>query len=75
MGSATGSGSAQVGARQGRRGGGVVGSLSMRTSIHSSSGLSPPAPLFQTFLLDQLAQCVECEVFGLRFARRRSCAE
>ena len=49
MGSAPWTGSAQVGARQGGRGGGVVGSSLVRTSIHSTSGLSPPAPLFQTF--------------------------
>ena len=42
-------GSAQVGARQGERGGGVVGSSSLTTSILSTSGLSPPALSFQTF--------------------------
>ena len=41
--------SAHVGARQGGRGGGVAGSSSVRTSNHSTSGLPPPAPLFQTF--------------------------
>ena len=49
MGSASGSGSAQVGARQGGRGGGVAGSSSVRTSNHSTSGLSSLAPSFQTF--------------------------
>ena len=49
MGSAPSTGSAQVGARQGGRGGGVVVSLSVGTSNHSTSGLTPPAPLFQTF--------------------------
>ena len=49
MGSASGSGSAQVGARQGGRGGGVAGSSSVRTSNHSTSGLSSLAPWFQTF--------------------------
>ena len=48
MGSAPSTGSAHVGARQGGRGGGVAGSLSVRTSNHSTSWLSP-APLFQTF--------------------------
>ena len=48
MGSAPGSGSAEVGARQGGQGVGVAGSLSVRTSNHSTSGLSPPAPSFQT---------------------------
>ena len=33
----------------GGRGRGVVGSSSVWTSIHSTPGLSPPAPLFQTF--------------------------
>ena len=41
--------SAQVGARQGGRGGHVAGSKSVRTSNHSTSGLSSLAPLFQTF--------------------------
>ena len=49
MGSAPGSGSAQVGALHGGRGGGVAGSSSLRMSNHLTSGLSPPAPLFQTF--------------------------
>ena len=44
-----GSGSAQVGARQGGQGGGVAGSSSVRTSNHSTSGLSSLAPSFQTF--------------------------
>ena len=49
MGSAPGSGSALVGARQGGRDGGVAGSSSVRTSNYSTSRLSPPAPSFQTF--------------------------
>ena len=49
MGSAPGSGSAQVGARQGGREGGVAGSSSVRTSNHSTSGLSSLAPSFRTF--------------------------
>ena len=49
MGSAPWGGSAHVGARQGGRGGGVAGSSSVRTSNHSTSGLSSPVPLFQTF--------------------------
>ena len=69
-------GSAQVGAGQGGRGGGVVGSSPVRTSIHSTSGLSPPPrAIVPDVLLYQGAQCVECEVFGLRFVRRQSCAE
>ena len=49
MGSAPSVGSAHVGARQGGWDGGVAGSSSVRTSKHSTSGLSPPAPLCQTF--------------------------
>ena len=49
MGSAPGSGSAQVGAHQGGAGGGVAGSSSVKTSSHSTSGLSSLAPSFQTF--------------------------
>ena len=49
MGSAPGSGGAQVGARQGGRGGGVAWSSSVWTSSHSTSGLSFLAPSFQTF--------------------------
>ena len=75
MGSAPRSGSAQVGARQGGRGGGVAGSSKLRTSNHSTSGLSPPRAIAPDVLPDQSAQCLECEVFVLRFARRRSCVE
>ena len=38
-------------------------------------GAVPPRAIVPDVLLDQSAQCVECEVFILRFARRRSCAE
>ena len=75
MGSAPGSGSAEVGARQEGRGGGVAGSSLMRTSNHSTSGLLPPRAIVPDVLPDQSAQRLECEVFVLRFARRRSCAE
>ena len=34
-----------------------------------------PRAIVSNILLDQGAQCVEREVFGLCFARRRSCAE
>ena len=74
VGSAPGSGSAQVGARQGGRGGGVAGSPSVRTSSHSTSGLSSLA-VVPDVLPDQSAQRLECEVFVLRFGRRRSRAE
>ena len=49
MGSAPGSGSAQVGACQGGWGVGVAGSSSVRTSNHSTSGLSSLAPSLRTF--------------------------
>ena len=75
MGSAPGSGSAPVGARQGGRGGGVAWFSSVKTSNHSTLGLPPPRAIVQDALLDQSAQCVEYEVFGVRFARRLSCAE
>ena len=75
MGSAPGSGSAQVGARQGGRAGGVPGSSSVRTSDHSTSGPPPPRTIVPDVLPDQSAQCVECEVFLMRFLRRPSCAE
>ena len=38
-------------------------------------GAVPPLAIIPDVLLDQGAQCVEREVFGLCFARRRSCAE
>ena len=75
MGSAPGSGSAQFDARQGGRRGGVARSSSVRMSNHSTSGAVPPRAIVPDILPDQTAQCLECEVFVLRFAQRRSCAQ
>ena len=38
-------------------------------------GAVPPRAIVPDVLLDQVAQCVEPEVFGLCFAWRQSCAE
>ena len=67
MGSAPGSGSAQIDARQGGRGGEDVHPINVRAV--------PPSAIVPDVWLDQSAQCVECEVLVLRFARRQSCAE
>ena len=59
---------------RGGGGGGVAGSSSVRTSNYSTSGLSSRA-VVPDVLPDQSPQRLECEVFVLRFARRRSRAE
>ena len=75
MGSAPGSGSAQVDARQGGRGGWCRRVLVGEDVKPPDVGAVLPRAVVPDFLSDQSAQCLECEVFVLRFARRRSCAE
>ena len=68
--------SIHVGARHRGRGGGAARSSTPRTSSHVTSGLSPPSASGVSRLLgNPPAQCVECEVVGFDFARRRGCAE
>ena len=76
MGSAPGSGSAQVGPRQGGQGGDVAGSCSARTFNHSTSGLSSIAPWFQTFCRSRVrsvssVRSLSCVSRGGRAVRSR----
>ena len=72
MGSAPGTGSAQVGARQG----GWCCRVLVAGDVHPLNVRALPCCAFVAdVLLDQGAQCVVREVFNLRFVRRRSCAE
>ena len=75
MGSASGSGSAQVGARQGGRGGACRWVLVGEDVQPLDVGAVLPRAVIPDVLLDQSPQRLECEVFVLRFARRRSRAE
>ena len=75
MGSASGSGSAQVGARQGGRGGGCRWVLVGEDVQPLDVGAALPRAVVPDVLPDQSLQRLECEVFVLRFARRRSRAE
>ena len=71
----SGTGSAQVGARQGGRGGWCRRVL-VGEDVHPLNvGAVPPCAIVSVVLLVEGARLVECEVFSLRFARRRSCAE
>ena len=48
----------------------------VREDVHPVNvGAVPPCAIVPDVLLDQDAQFVDPEVFGLRFARRQSCAE
>ena len=76
MGSASGSGSAQVGARQGGRGGGgcrwvLIGEDVQPLDVEAAFPRAVPPDV----LPDQSPQRLECEVFVLRFTRRHSRAE
>ena len=75
MGSASGSGSAQVGARQGGRGGGCRWVLVGEDVQPLDVGAVLPRAVVPDVLPDQSPQRLECEVFVLRFARRQRCAE
>ena len=75
MGSASGSGSAQVGARQGGRGGGSRWVLVGEDVQPLGVGAVLPRAVVPGVLPDQSPQRLECEVFGLPFARRQSRAE
>ena len=75
MGSASGSGSAQVGARQCGREGGCRWVLVGEDVQPLDVGAVLPRAVVPDGLLDQSPQRLECEVFVLRFARRRSRAE
>ena len=74
MGSASGSGSAQVGARQGGGGGGCRW-VPVGEDVQPLVGAVLPRAVVPDVLPDQSPQRLECEVLVLRFARRRSCAE
>ena len=75
MGSASGFGSAQVGARQGGGGGGCRRVLVGEDVQPLDVGAVLPRAVVPDVLPDQSPQCLECEVFVLRFARRLSRAE
>ena len=75
MGSASGSGSAQVGARQGGRGGGCHWVLVGEDVQPLDIGAVLPCAVVPDILPDQRPQRLECEVFVLRFARRQCRAE
>ena len=75
MGSASGSGSAQVGARQGGQGGGCRWVLVGGDVQPLDVGAALPRAVVPDVLPDQSPQRLEYEVFVLRFARRRSRAE
>ena len=75
MGSAPGSGSAKVGVRQGGRGWWCRRLLVSEDVQPLDIGAVLPPAVVSDVLPDQSAQCLGCEVFVLRFARRRSCAE
>ena len=76
MGSASGSGSAQVGARQGGRGGGGCRWVLVGEDVQPLGvGAVLPRAVIPDILPGQSPQRLECEVFVLRFARRRSRAE
>ena len=72
MGSASGSGSAQVGARQGGRGGGCRWVLVGEDVQPLDVGAVLPRAVVPDVLPDQSPQRLECEVFVLHFARRRT---
>ena len=56
--------------------GGWYRRVSVGEDVHPLNvGAVPHRAIVPDVLLDQGAQCVEREVFGLRFARRRSYAE
>ena len=74
MGSAPGSGSAQVGARQGGRGGWCRRVLVGEDVQPLNFGAVLSCAIVSAVLMDHSAQCVESEVFVLRLARRQSCA-
>ena len=75
MGSASGTGSAQVGARQGGRGGGCRWVLVGEDVQPLDVGAVLPRAVVPDILPDQSPQRLECEVFVLRFVRRRRRAE
>ena len=76
MGSAPSVGSAHVGARQGgagwRRRLVLIGEDVQPLNVRAVLPRAPLSPIVRDILLDWGAQCVEHEVFGLRFARRRA---